>query len=105
MPPPDVGMPPIVRPFTVTVTTVLAAISCAAVVMTIWVLVGVATKPMGPPPLICTPGVPLLAKKPDGYFSVMVLLVDSAPPAEVVKPNVAAADVLPATRSDVAIEK
>ncbi len=66
-------------------------------------LVGVATEPVGPPPLICTPGVPVLAKKPDGYVSVMVLLVASAPPAVVVNENVAAADDLPATRSDAAI--
>ena len=71
--------------------------------MTSWVLVGVATEPVGPPPLICTPGVPVLAKKPDGYVSVMVLPVASAPPAVVVNENVAAADVLPATRSDAAI--
>ena len=71
--------------------------------MTIWVLVGVATEPVGPPPLICTPGVPVLAKKPVGYVSVMLLLVASAPPAVVVNENVAAAPVLPATRSDVAI--
>ena len=91
------------RPVTVTVTAVLAAIACVAVVMTIWVLVGVATEPVGPPPLIDTPGVPDAAKKPDGYVSVMVLLVASAPPAVVVNENVAAADALPATRSDAAI--
>jgi hypothetical protein len=72
------------------------------VVTTIWVLVGVATEPVGPPPLIDTPGVPVLAKKPDGYVSVMLLLVASAPPAVVVNENVAAADALPATRSDAA---
>ena len=71
--------------------------------MTIWVLVGVATEPVGPPPLICTAGAPALAKKPDGYVSVMLLLVASAPPAVVVNENVAAADALPATRSDAAI--
>ena len=71
--------------------------------MTIWVLVGVAAEPVGPPPLMDTPGVPVLEKKPDGYVSVMVLPVASAPPAVVVNENVAAADALPATRSDVAI--
>ena len=91
------------RPVTVTVTAVLAAIACVAVVMTIWVLVGTATEPVGPLPLIDTPGVPDEAKKPDGYVSVMVLLVASAPPAVVVNENVAAADALPATRSDAAI--
>ena len=93
---------PMVRPVTVTVTPLLAA-TAAPVVTTIWVLVGVATEPVGPPPLICTPGAPPLAKKPDGYVSVMLLLVASAPPAVVVNENVAAAEVLPATRSDVAI--
>ncbi len=49
---------------------------------------------------MATSGVPVLEKKPDGYVSVMVLPVASAPPAVVVKENVAAADALPATRSD-----
>ena len=93
---------PMVRPVTVTVTAVLAAIAAVAVVMTIWVPVGVATVPPLTP-LIVTPGVPVLAKKPDGYVNVMVLPIASAPPAVVVKENVAAADVLPATRSDGAI--
>ena len=94
---------PMVRPVTVTVTAVLAATAAVAVVMTIWVLVGVETEPAGPLPLICTTGVPDVAKKPDGYVSVMLLLVASAPPAVVVNENVAAADALPATRSDTAI--
>ena len=72
-------------------------------VTTIWALVGVATEPVGPPPLICTPGAPVLAKKPDGYVSVMLLPVASAPPAVDVNENVAAADALPATRLDAAI--
>jgi len=68
------------------------------------VLVGVATEPVGPLPLIiCTPGIPVLAKKPAGYVSVMVLLVASAPPAVVVNENVAATAVLPAARWDVEI--
>ena len=90
---------PMVRPVTVTVTAVLAAIAAVAVVMTIWVPVGVTTVPPLTP-LIVTPGVPVLAKKPDGYVNVMVLPIASAPPAVVVKENVAAADVLPAARSD-----
>ena len=69
----------------------------------ICVLVGVPTVPVGPLPLICTQGDPVLAKKLDGYVSVMVLPVASAPPAVVVNENVAAADALPAMRSDVAI--
>ena len=94
---------PMVRPVTVTVTALLAAIAAVAVVMTIRVLVGVAAVPVAPPPLIATPGVPVLEKKPDGYVSVMVLPVASAPPAVVVNENVAAAEVLPATRSYAAI--
>ena len=94
---------PMVRPVTVTVTAVLAPIDWVAMVMTIWVLVGVATLPVGPLPLICTPGVPVLEKKPAGYVSVILLPISSLPPAVVVNENVVAADVLPATRSDVAI--
>ena len=71
--------------------------------MTICVSVGVATEPVGPLPLICTLGDPALAKKPDGYVSVMLPPEPSAPPAVVVNENVAAAEVLPATRSDVEI--
>ena len=93
---------PMVRPVTVTVTAVLAAIDWVAMVMTIWVLVGVATAPP-PTPLIVAAGDPALAKKPDGYVSVMLPPEASAPPAVVVNENVAAAEVLPATRSDVAI--
>ena len=52
-----------------------------------------------------TMGVPDDTKKSDGYVSVMVLPVASAPPTVVVNENVAAADVLPATRSDAAIVK
>ena len=103
--PPAVALAPMVRPVTVTVTAVLAVMAEVAVVMTIWVLVGVATEPVGPLPLIDTPGVPDVAKKPDGYVSVMVPLVASAPPAVAVNENVAAADALPDTRSDAAIAK
>ena len=94
---------PMVRPVTVTVTAVLAATAAVALVMTIWVLVGVATLPVGPLPLICTPGVPVLEKKPAGYVSVILPPISSLPPAVVVNENVAAADVLPATRSEAAI--
>ena len=101
---PAVALAPMVKPVTVTVTAVLAAIDWVVIVMTIWVLVGVVTVPVdGSMPLIDTPGVPVLAKKPVGYVSVMLLLVASAPPAVVVNENVAAADALPATRSDAAI--
>ena len=93
---------PMVRPVTVTVTAVLAAIDWVAMVMTIWVLVGAATPPLLTP-LIVAAGIAVLEKKPDGYLSVMVLPDASAPPAVVVNENVAAAELLPATRSDVAI--
>ena len=93
-----------VRPVTVTVTAVLTPIDWVAMVMTIWVLVGVATLPVGGPlPLICTPGVPVLEKKPAGYVSVILPPVASAPPAVVVNENVAAVPAFPATRSDAAI--
>ena len=95
---------PMVRPVTVTVTAVLRAMVPAVTVMTIWVAVGVAMVPVGPLPLIVTPKVPAeVVKKPDGYVSVIVLLVASAPPAVVVNEKVAAAAVFPATRSAVAI--
>ncbi len=92
---------PMVRPVTVTVTPLLAA-TAAPVVTTIWVLVGVATAPPLTP-LIVAAGDPVPEKKPDGYVSVMVLPIASAPPAVVVNEKVAAAELLPATRSDVAI--
>ena len=87
-----------VRPVTVTVTAVLRAIVPAVMVMTIWVAVGATMVPVVPP-LIVTTKVPAeVVKKPDGYFSVMVLPIASAPPAAVVNENVAAAAVFPATR-------
>ena len=98
--------PPMVRPVTVTVTAVLAATAAVAVVMTIWVLVGVATLPVGgPAPLICTPGVPVLEKNAVGYVSVILLPISSLPPAVVMNENVAEAGVLPATRSEAATAK
>ena len=57
---------PIVRPDNTTVTKVLAAINAVVVVMTMLLLVGVALVPVGPAPLICTPGVADVAKKPNG---------------------------------------
>jgi hypothetical protein len=95
---------PMVKPVTVTVTAALASIAAPAVVTTIWVQVGVRTEPVAPLPLICTLGDPVLAKKPDGYVSVMLLPAASAPPAVVVKENVAAAESWPATRSAEAIQ-
>ena len=67
-------------------------------VTTIWVLVGMATAPPLTP-LIVAASDPALAKKPDGYVSVMLLPAASAPPAVVVNENVAAAEVFLATRS------
>ena len=59
--------------------------------------------PVGPPPLIVTPGVPVLTKNAEGYVSVIVPPMATDPPAVVVNENVAATPVLPATRSGVAI--
>ena len=54
--------------------------------------------------MIPTVGIPDIAKKPDRSVRVMMLLqVASAPPADGVNENVAAADVFAATRSDAAI--
>ncbi len=47
-----------------------------------------------------TLGVAELLKKPGGYVNVILLPIASAPPAVVVKLNVAATFVLSATRSD-----
>ena len=65
------------------------------------VIVGVpeAVGPLG----AANPAAVTAEKKLEGKLSVMVLPVASAPPAVVVNENVAAADVLPATRSDAAI--
>ena len=90
--------PPMVRPVSVTVTVVLAASVAPAVVMTMEIAVGAAALPVAPP-LMLTKGVALVAKKPDGYDSVILLPAARAPPAVVVNENVAAAPVLPATRS------
>ena len=55
-----------VKPVTVIVKAVLAATAGPSVVTTIRVLVGVATVPRGPAPLMFTMGVPDDAKKSDG---------------------------------------
>jgi hypothetical protein len=95
---------PMVRPVSVTVTAALAVIDSVVIVMTIWVVVCIATLPVGGLlPLICTRGVPVLEKKLGGYVSVMVSTGKSVPPAVGVKVNVADDVVVPATRSDVAI--
>ena len=98
---------PIVRPNKVMVTAVLALMT-TFIVMTIDpcgdVAVGAAQLPVGGPlPLKAAVGVAVLAKNPDGKASVMLLPTDRAPPAVLVKEKVTAANVLPATRSDVAI--
>ena len=101
---PDVGTALIVRPVSVTVTAALAASDATDVVTTIWVRAGAAQLPLAPP-LMVAPGVAVVAKKADGYVSVTLPPAAIAPPAEVVKMNVAAAAVLLATRSADAIEK
>jgi hypothetical protein len=88
----------------VTVTAALAASDATDVVTTIWVRVGAAQLPLAPP-LMVAPGVAVVAKKADGYVSVTLPPAAIAPPAEVVKMNVAAAAVLLATRSADTIEK
>ena len=97
------GLPKI-KPERVTVTAVLAASVAPAVVMTMEVapggLMGVK---LAPPADIVPVGVALVAKKPGGYDSVMLLPAASAPTAEVVNENVAVTPVLPATRSPLAI--
>ena len=96
---------PMVKPVRVNVTAVLAAIVWVAVVMTTElppVIVGV---PEDVGPLGATKPAPVTAvKKLDGNVSVMVPPVASAPPTVVVKDHVAAAVVLPATRSNAVIE-
>jgi hypothetical protein len=92
--------PPMVRPVRVMVTAVLAASVAPAVVITMEVapggLMGVKLAQL----VDTVPeGVALVAKKPDGYDSVILLPAASATPAVVVNENVAAAPVLPAIRS------
>ena len=90
---------PSLSPVRVTTTTVDAATAAVAVVMTIAVDDGGAAVPLADP-LINTLGVAELLKKPGGYVNVMKLPMASAPPAVVVKLNVAATFALSATRSD-----
>jgi hypothetical protein len=85
-------------PLRVTVTADVAAIIAVAVVMTIEVDVGAAELPVEVP-LMETAGVAAVPKKPEGYASVMKLPIASAPPAVVVKLNVADTFAFPATRS------
>jgi len=89
---------PMASPLRVTVTADVAAIIAVAVVMTIEVDVGAAALPVEVP-LMETAGVAAVPKKPEGYASVMKLPIASAPPAVVVKLNVAATFAFPATRS------
>ena len=97
---------PIARPDSVIDMAVLSLIAAVPVVMTSWVPVMTEQLPVGGPlPLKETEGVIVVTKKSDGYISVILLPIESAPPAVVVKVNVAKADVLPATRSESAIAK
>ena len=89
---------PMVRPVRVMVTAVLALSVDVSVVMPIDVAVGAAAL-LDAPPFMATVGVALVAKKPDGYVSVLLLPAASAPPAVVVNENVAVAPVLPEMRS------
>jgi hypothetical protein len=91
-----------VNPETITVTAVLAATEWKTKTMTKKSMVKLEKLPQLTP-LMVAAGDPAPAKKPDGYVSVMVLPVASAPPAVVVNENVAAAPVLPAKRWDDAI--
>ena len=90
---------PSLSPVRVTTTTVDAATTAVAVVTTIAVADGDAEVPLTDP-LINTLGVAELLKKPEGYVNVTKLPMASAPPAVVVKLNVAPTFVLSATRSD-----
>ena len=98
--PPFAG--PIVNPVRVMVTTELAGRAALVIWMTKTAEeIGNRTTPV--PPLMKTAGTTDKTKKPEGYVSVILQPGASAPPAVVVKVNVAAADVVPATRSDDAI--
>ena len=78
----------------------LAASVVPAVVMTMEVAPGGLMGVKLAPPVDTAPeGVALVAKKPDGYDSVILLPAASAPPAVVVNENVAAAPVFPEIRS------
>jgi hypothetical protein len=90
---------PSLSPVRVTTTTIDAAIAAVAVVMTIAVADGAAQVPLTDP-LINTLGVAELLRKPGGYVKVILLPMASAPPAVVVKLNVAATFALSATRSE-----
>ena len=72
--------------------------------MTIWVRVGAALVPAAPlGAMKPTKGVAVVAKKPDGYVSVMVLLELRVPLLLVAKTIVAVTPVLPASRAEAAI--
>jgi len=90
--------PPMVRPVSVTVTAVLALSVAVPVVMMIDVAVGEAALPVAPP-FMATAGAALVAKKPVGYMSMILLPAASAPPAVVVNENTTTAPILPETRS------
>ena len=93
---------PRLSPVRVTTTTVDAATTAVAVVTTIAVDDGGAEVPLADP-LINTLGVAELLKKPGGYVNEMKLPMASAPPAVVVKLNVAATFALSAMRSESSI--
>ena len=64
--PPDVGVEPMVKPLSVTVTAVLAASAVPPVVMTMELAPGCAGVRLAPPVESVAVGVAVVAKKPDG---------------------------------------
>jgi len=95
---------PIVRPDSVTVTEALGFSVAVAVVIIMYLKVGASAVPVIPP-LNATAGVGDVAKKFEGYVKVILLLGASLPPAVEVNAKVAAAELLPTTRSADAIVK
>ena len=90
---------PMVKPITVTVTAVLPAIVVPPVVMTMEMEPGACGVRVALAVESVAVGAGDKAKKPEGYESVILLPAASAPPTAVVNEIVAAALVLPATRS------
>ena len=100
--PPAVASAPIVMPPNVTVTAALAATLPVSSVSTM--LDAPLTPELAVAPLKVTLlGVTLGARKPEGYLSVIVLDVASAPPAVGVKLNVTGTGALFTTRSELAM--
>ena len=90
--------PPIVMPFSVTVTATFATSIPLLVLMTMDVGVGASAAPVTPP-LMLTTGVALVEKKFNGYVSVMLLPAASDPVAVGVNEKMAVTPILCAMRS------